>query len=85
MSAIGAKWAVRRYQPAEFYTATEHGAKPLTPQGHKEALFDSWRDVCVAMDTIIGANCLQMGVRPTDPVVIQHGEDVILIYMKLEV
>jgi hypothetical protein len=78
------KWAVRRYQPPEFRTIEEDGAQPLKPQGHSEAIYDDWRDVCIAMDTVLGAHSLQYGVVPTDPVVIKHGEYVVLIYMKLD-
>lgn len=84
MTGVAAKWAVRRYQPSEYTSMGEGGAKALSPRGFREQVFDSWRDVCVAADTIIGENCLQMGVQPSDPVVIQHGEDVVLIYMKLD-
>ncbi len=82
MTGIGAKWAVRRYQPS---LGSEHkaGTSPLTGQG-QEQIFDDWKDVVKALDAIIGDNNLQMGVLPTDPVVFQHGDDVVLIYMKLE-
>jgi hypothetical protein len=85
MTAIGLKWAVRRYSPTPYTALGEDGAKPLTPQGHREQIFDTWRDVCIAADTILGSNALQMGVQPSDPLVIQHGEDVVLIYTKLEI
>jgi hypothetical protein len=78
------KWAVRRYQPAGYRLVDEGGAQPLMPCGFKEESFDSWRDVCTAADTILGENCLQQELRPSDPVVIQDGEDVVLIYMKLD-
>lgn len=85
MSAVGCKWAVRRYSPS-IYSAMEDGvASSLSPSGRHEQVFDDWRDVCLAADTILGDHDLKMGIIPTDPVVIKHGEDVVLIYMKLEI
>jgi hypothetical protein len=77
-----AKWAIRRYSPSP-YAAAEVGTPSLSPSGCHEQTFDEWRDVCLAADTILGDHDLQMGFVPTDPVVIQHGEDVVLIYIKL--
>lgn len=77
------KWAIRRYQPSIYGTIGDDGAVPLAPVG-KEQVFDEWCDVVVAADTIVGENNLQMGVLPTDPVVLKHGDDVILIVMKLD-
>lgn len=80
MSALlGAKWVIRRYQPSLF-----SAAQSLSPKGLSETTYDEWRDVCIAADTILGDNCLQMGVVPDVPVVFTQGDDVILIYMKLE-
>jgi hypothetical protein len=82
VSGIGVKWAIRRYSPSA-YSALEEGTPSLSPSGRHEQTFDEWRDVCLAADTILGDHDLKMGCVPTDPVVIQHGEDVVLIYMKL--
>lgn len=83
MTGVAAKWAVRRYQPA-YDDGFSLGALPLVAKG-KEQIFDEWRDVVAAADTIIGDNTLQMGVAPSDPLVIKHGDDVVLIYVKLEI
>lgn len=83
MSGIGAKWAVRRYSPSAYSAMEDHAASTLSPSGRHEQTFDEWKDVCLAADTILGDHDLKMGLAPTDPVVIQHGEDVVVIYMKL--
>lgn len=85
MTGIGAKWAVRRYLPSAYSAMEDHAASTmLSPTNRYEQTFDEWRDVCRAADTILGNHDLKMGLAPTDPVVIQHGEDVVLIYRKLE-
>lgn len=80
---IGVKWAVRRYSPSPYLTDSAT-VPALSPAGRHEQTFDSWRDVCLAADTILGDHELKIGIQPTDPVVVQQGEDVVLIYMKLE-
>lgn len=80
----GVKWVIRRYQPSLFSAMGEDGAQSLSPKGLSETTYDEWRDVCIAADTILGDNCLQMGIVPDVPVVFRQGDDVILIYMKLE-
>lgn len=84
MSGIAAKWAIRRYSPGVWTSLGEGGAIPLSPKG-KEQIYDDWRAVVEAADVIVGDNDLKMGVQPSDPVVIKHGDDVVLIYIKLEV
>lgn len=83
MTGIAVKWAVRRYSPSPYFTA-DSAHPPLTPAGRHEQTFDTWRDVCLAADTILGDHDLKIGLQPTDPVVFRQGEDVVLIYMKLE-
>lgn len=83
MTGIATQWVVRRYQPPRYTSMGEDGVSSLTPTGLSEQTYETWWDVCLAADTILGDNCLQMGVAPTVPVVFQQGEDVILIYMKL--
>lgn len=77
MSGVAVKWAVRRYQPAR-------GVSDLQPKGHKAQTYAEWRDVCIAADTILGDHGLKMGIEPDVPVVIQQGEDIVLIYIELE-
>jgi hypothetical protein len=81
---IGVKWAVRRYSPTPYFTDESTNNPPMTPGGRHEQTFASWRDVCLAADTILGDHNLKMNMAPTDPVVFRQGEDVVLIYMKLE-
>lgn len=85
MSAAPAvKWVVRRYQPARYSAMQSSGAQSLAPKGHSEQTYAEWRDVCIVADTILGDNCLEMGCPADVPVVFQQGEDVVLIYMKLD-
>lgn len=76
------KWAVRRYSPPVLGFLQKDDAASLYPQG-KEQLFDTWKDVVRAADTILGRHSLDTTRCPTDPVIIKHGEDVILIHLKL--
>lgn len=82
---IGVAWSVRRYQPAPPYEqfGVDGAVETLRP-GVTEQTFDSWPEVCEAMRTIIGVTDLKVDMQPSDPVVIKHGDDVVLIYMKLE-
>lgn len=84
MSGIAAKWAVRRYQPAPPYEqfGMEGAVETLHP-GAAEQTFDTWPEVCEAARTIIGVNDLKPDIQPSDPVVIKHGDDIVLIFVKL--
>lgn len=81
MSAVRAKWVVRRYESHVYQSIGDSGVMPMRPIA--ALTFDAWVDVCYAADTIIGKNTLKIGVEPSVPVVIKQGEHVIVIYMEL--
>jgi hypothetical protein len=79
MSGINAVWTVRRFSPDPYESEGR-----LTSYGEPQTFY-TWSKVCEALDTIFGRHGLATHEQPADPVVIKQGDDIVLVYMQLEV